>query len=93
MAYKSSGLSAISYANGLSLWHYRTADSADDVLSPDYFDPAAKMLRQGDFMFVNVGVDGPNPLHGVIVVFGNDAARVSVYCATGFGAVQSDFGG
>ena len=86
----SAGLSAISYANGFTLWHYRTSDSSDEVLSPGYFDTVAKMLRVGDFMFVNAHVDGPNRSHGVLVVLGNDAARVSVNCVTGFGSVYGD---
>ena len=80
---RTSGLSAISYANGFTLWHYRTDDNTATVLAPGYFDPAAQMLRQGDFMFVNARVNGPNAEHGVLVVLGNDAARVSVACVTG----------
>ena len=89
MTYSKHGLSAISYANGFTLWHYRTADSGDDVLSPGYFDPAAQMLRQGDFMFVNVGVND-SPAHGVAVVTGNEAGRVVIADHVPFTAACSE---
>ena len=82
MAYQASGLSTISYANSFTLWHYRTEDSWEKLAWAGYFDQAAKMLRQGDFMFVNCDVGSPNPTHGVLVVMGNDAHRVSVSATT-----------
>jgi hypothetical protein len=30
MAYRSKDLSALAYANGFTLWHYRTSDAAAD---------------------------------------------------------------
>lgn len=52
------------YANGFTMWHYKSADSVGDVLSAGYFDPAADMLRIGDFLFANLEIDrvGQNDL-------------------------------
>ncbi len=89
MAYTPSGLSAISYANGFTLWHYRTADLAADVDNDGYFSAASKMLRVGDFMFVNSGVDDV-PAHGVVVVLKNEQGVVDVSNITQFGAINAD---
>ena len=41
MAYQSKNLSALGYANGFTLWHYRTTDLAAEVDNAGYFSPAA----------------------------------------------------
>jgi hypothetical protein len=89
MAYSPSGLSAISYANGFTLWHYRTKDIIAQVDNAGYFNPAAKMLRVGDFMFVNASVDNM-PTHGLVVVLTNDNGNVDVSNVTSFGAINTD---
>jgi hypothetical protein len=89
MAYTPSGLSVISYANGFTLWHYRTADIAADVDNDGYFNAASKMLRVGDFMFVNSNIDD-TPVHGVMVVIKNESGVVDVSNVTQFGAINSD---
>jgi hypothetical protein len=61
-------LSILAYANGFTLWHYRTNDKPDLVLSsecgnPDYtgyFAPACDLLRRGDQITVSFG-GGPEP--------------------------------
>ena len=59
MAYDPNNLSALAYANGFTLWHYRTSDSEDDILdwprgeTGSYFSPASDMLRKGDVIFYN----------------------------------------
>ena len=53
MAYNPSNLSALCYANGFTLWHYKTPDHPSKIHTADYFNEAAAMLRVGDFMFVN----------------------------------------
>ena len=53
MAYDPTQLSALSYANGFTLWHYRTDDQWDKVIDPGYFNSAASMLRAGDMIIVN----------------------------------------
>jgi hypothetical protein len=89
MAYSPSGLSAISYANGFTLWHYRTKDMIAEVDNGGYFNAAAKMLRVGDFMFVNAGIDDL-PTHGLVVVLANDGGVVDVSNVTQFGSINAD---
>lgn len=89
MAYTPSGLSAISYANGFTLWHYRTKDLIAEVDNIGYFDAASKMLRVGDFMLVNAGVDNA-PTHGVVVVLTNEGGVVDVSNVTSFGSINTD---
>ena len=38
MAYQSKNLSALGYANGFTLWHYRTSDLAAEVDNAGYFN-------------------------------------------------------
>ena len=51
MAFLARELSVLAYANGFTLWHYRT--SADDLLTPGYFDSAQELLREGDQIIAN----------------------------------------
>ncbi len=89
MAYDPHNLSALSYANGFTLWHYRTDDMPADVDNAGYFNDAAKMLREGDFIFVNAGI-GTAPSHGVFIVLSNTGGVVDVSNLTSFGAVNAD---
>ena len=89
MAYSSSGLSAISYANGFTLWHYRTNDLVADIDNAGYFNAASKMLRIGDFILVNAGIDDI-ATHGVVVVLTNTNDVVNVSNVTPFGAIDTD---
>ncbi|MEO1019983.1 MAG: hypothetical protein AAFY56_20180 [Pseudomonadota bacterium] len=77
MAYDSKNLSAISYANGFTLWHYRSEDLASEIDDAGYFNPASKMLRTGDFVFVNSGVEGLSS-NGLAVISENDGGVVNV---------------
>ena len=73
MAYQSKNLSALGYANGFTLWHYLTDDTAADVLGEGYFSPASRMLRIGDFILLNA-----NAVSLVIVVTANSDGTVAV---------------
>ena len=60
MAYDPHQLSAMSYANGFTIWHYRTEDSWRDIIDEEwegrthnYFAEAAAMFRPGDLVHVN----------------------------------------
>jgi len=44
MAYDPNNLSALTYANGFTLWHYKTPDSTTTVDTSGYFNEAAGML-------------------------------------------------
>ena len=89
MAYQSKNLSALGYANGFTLWHYRTADLAAEIDNAGYFNPASRMVRVGDFILLNAGVDS-TPTNGVVVVVANSSTSVDVTNVTTFGAVNSD---
>lgn len=54
MSFYSHNLSVIGYANGFTMWYYRTEDSFEKFNSPGYLDPAAGTLRTGDMVLVNV---------------------------------------
>ncbi|MDO8534378.1 MAG: hypothetical protein Q7S17_06515 [Xanthobacteraceae bacterium] len=67
MAFRPRELSVLAYANGFSLWHYRTADPLDDILAVDggiaYFDAARDQLREGDQIIVTLS--GKTPFSNV----------------------------
>jgi len=68
-------LSVLAYANGFTLWHYRSPHAWDVVISPGYFDPAAVMLRAGDKIEMGwIGKDGHH--HMALVVREVDLERV-----------------
>jgi hypothetical protein len=51
MPFEIQSLSVLAYANGFTLWHYRTDnDTRNQTLSPGYFNPAAHLLRRGDMV-------------------------------------------
>ena len=89
MAYQPQNLSALSYANGFTLWHYRTPDAAATVDNSGYFNGATPMLRVGDFVLVNAGV-GVLPESGVVIVLSNANGVVDVSNLTAFGLSNSD---
>jgi hypothetical protein len=89
MAYQSENLSVLSYANGFTLWHYRTADAATAVDNAGYFNQAAKMLRVGDFIMLNAGL-GTAPTHGMMVVVANASGIVDISNMVQFGVLNSD---
>ena len=56
MACNPSDLSALCYASGFTLWHYKTPNHPDDISDAGYFNEVSSMLRVGDFMFINANV-------------------------------------
>ena len=65
MAFLARELSVLAYANGFTLWHYRT--STDDLLTPGYFDSAQELLREGDQIIANTaGQTGPGIVNLVV---------------------------
>jgi hypothetical protein len=75
MAYVSSDLSVLAYANNFTLWHYTTIDSA--VTTAGYFNKAADMMRVGDLIIANVDTDG-TPVNKFYVVTSNNGSTVAV---------------
>lgn len=89
MAYDASNLSALTYANGFTLWHYKTPDLATTVDTSGYFNEAASMLRVGDFIFANANI-GATMESGVFIVASNSGGVVNVTDITGFGTSNLD---
>ena len=65
MAFLARELSVLAYANGFTLWHYRTA--ADDLLKPGYFDSAQELLREGDQIIANTAASNAPALVNLVV--------------------------
>ena len=72
MAFLARELSVLAYANGFTLWHYRTG--ADDLLSPGYFDSAQELLRQGDQIIANTAADERPGLLNLVVTRVDDSS-------------------
>jgi hypothetical protein len=54
MAFLVRNIAVIGYANGFTLWHYRsTGDTLDAIVSPGYFEPARDLFALGDMLIVN----------------------------------------
>lgn len=90
MAFQAKDLSVIAYANGFTLWHYTTVDTAAEVDSADYFNDAADMLRVGDMLFANVDTDGGTPAGGIFYVNANASGTVDVADMTQIGGSDTD---
>jgi len=87
MAFQPENLSVLAYANGFTLWHYRTADAATTVDTAGYFADAAEMLRAGDMILANTqdGAAG-----GLLRVAEAGAGTVDVADMTAVGATDTD---
>lgn len=89
MAFQSKDLSVLAYANGFTLWHYATTDTAASVDSAGYFNDASDMLRVGDMLFANVDTDG-TPAGGIFYVNANASGTVDVADMTQIGGTDTD---
>ena len=89
MAYDPNNLSALAYANGFTLWHYKTPDAAIDVDTIGYFNDAASMVRAGDFIMSNTSIAGAVQ-SGVFVVVSNTGTEVDTANLSDFSALNSD---
>lgn len=55
MAFQNKNMSVIAYANGFTLWHYRSDDTIGQI-SKNYFPKGfTKLTANGDLMIVNAG--------------------------------------
>ena len=85
MAFNSRDLSVLAYANGFTLWHYRTADGAEDLTAEPqpgaataYFAGADELLREGDQIVVNLRGGNRPALVNLLVTRIAPVGRVSV---------------
>lgn len=79
MAFQTSDLSVLAYANNFTLWHYATSD--DTVNPADYFAPATEMLRVNDLIITTIDTDG-TPATVFYIVTSNDGSNVVVTAYT-----------
>ncbi|MGH6917856.1 MAG: hypothetical protein ACREJ0_09140 [Geminicoccaceae bacterium] len=89
MAYAPNNLSALAYANGFTLWHYKTPDPAIEVDTAGYFNGAASMLRAGDFIMANANTGG-TVQSGMFIVKSNTGTVVDTANIADFGALNTD---
>jgi hypothetical protein len=85
MPFDSRELSVLAYANGFTLWHYRTADPAGRVVAEPtaagetpYFAGADELLREGDQIIVNLQGGNRPMLMNLMVTESAPAGRVTV---------------
>jgi hypothetical protein len=89
MAYAPKNLSALAYANGFTLWHYKTTDPALQVDTTGYFNGAATMLRAGDFIMANTNTGG-TVQSGMFIVRSNTGTVVDTANIADLGSVNTD---
>ena len=54
MAFAIRDLSVLAYANGFTLWHYKSGnDVLGDATGPDYFADASDMMAAGDIIMIS----------------------------------------
>lgn len=75
MAFNAANLTALSYGNGFTFWHYTSADAIATVNTAGYFNDAANMLAVRDVMIV---VDSNTPTTSLVSVLSNTGSVVDV---------------
>tara|TARA_R110000787_G_scaffold63679_11_gene144196 strand:- start:298519 stop:298788 length:270 start_codon:yes stop_codon:yes gene_type:complete len=89
MAFQSKDLSVLAYANGFTLWHYTTIDTAASVDTAGYFNDASDMLRTGDMVFANTDTEGA-PAGGIFIINANASGTVDADDMTQIGGTDTD---
>jgi hypothetical protein len=86
MAFDKKNLSGLCYANGFTLWHYKTTADAKAALdTAGYFNDSAGQLKVGDIIIAN-GSDGA----AILVVNANSGTVVDCGDVLAVGAADSD---
>ena len=80
MAYSARNLSVLSYANGFTLWHYTTPDTATTVATAAYFNDASDLLRKGDLIITNTANAGTvTPKFYTVTASSAGAVTIALY--------------
>ena len=58
MSMNSKNLSVLAYANGFTLWHYKTADAKTTVAASGYFNDVANIFNVGDLIVASMAITG-----------------------------------
>ncbi|MEM7653008.1 MAG: hypothetical protein AAF220_07510 [Pseudomonadota bacterium] len=90
MAFKSQDLSVLAYANGFTLWHYRTEDNYGIIDNEGYFNDAFEMLQVGDVIIANTTFNSSTPMFAMYLVRINSNGVVDVSIPTAFGQSNPD---
>lgn len=77
MSFQSNDLSVLAYANGFTLWHYKSNDAAAQIETANYFKSASDMVRVNDLILANIDVDG-TPSTKIYIVTANSSSTVTV---------------
>lgn len=78
MAFKMNDLSVLAYANGFTLWHYRTADPGATVAGAGYFAAAADLVRTGDMMLTATDGGSTGTIYHVGASGGTDVTVAAI---------------
>lgn len=89
MPFVQKNLSVLAYANGFTLWHYTTPDTAATVDTTGYFNAAADMLRPGDMLLANTSTGGTT-VNGIFAVASNASGIVDTADMTRFDSADTD---
>lgn len=52
MAFANKNLSVLAYANGFTIWHYKTDDQLNELLN-GYFNPVSDLMNKNDMIILN----------------------------------------
>lgn len=77
MAFDSSNLSVLAYANNFTLWHYASIDNSATITGSGYFNKASDMMRVNDLIVINIDTDG-TPSTKFYIVTGNSSGVVAI---------------
>ncbi len=87
MAFSIRNLSVLGYCNGFTSWHYRSADTIEEISASEYFAEAGDMITLGDQITVNAG-------NGHAILFVAPGSTMLVACAIiASAAVQAEAAG
>lgn len=53
MAFENKNLSVLAYANGFTLWHYKSNDAIETICNPGYFDRIRTIINHDDIFIIN----------------------------------------
>ena len=70
-------LSALFYANGFTLWHYKATDTTTEIQTAGYFNGVYYRMAVGDFILTNADTDG-TPANKIYVVTAISGGAVTV---------------
>ncbi len=78
MSFEFRGLSVLSYAQGFSLWLYKSPDSLEMLTSREYFNEACDMLNTGDVIITSYNA-GPNSVNGGTCILRVDVIDKNIF--------------